>query len=293
MRRSKIFGLSLLSTLLIFSIANVSQAAPPSYVGVSKGSTYTWVASANMANVNATVISLIGQDNWTFTYAMLDDMVWNMTGNMYHIDNFLGAGFRLKVLNVSDEMMFAPIAPGAYIIGEMYGSYEPGVWTNLTYGPSMIAALLDPTYVNNTNFMYFLGMGGPPLVMSKGFPYLTVTPWLSAAMAGMPPIYGNITFTGLSNGFEITVLAEFLEWGFNQSGAPFPLPTFSDVEITVTWNENGILDLATVSYMDLTLVSFKLIPGEEEIPGFVIPVFLGVSAATIIGLISIIKKKKL
>jgi hypothetical protein len=298
MKKSKIIGLSLLTTLLIFSFANVSRAAPPDYVGVSGGQTYTWVVSANMANVNVTAISILGQDNWTIVYDMLDEMVWNSTH--LNIGDFLGTAFRLQVHNVTDEVMVPlpsphPAFPGAAVFGQISVAFQPGAWGPLNPLSVPAAVVMDPANINSTNFMYFLAGGGSgmvPLIMAKGFPYLTVAPWMNAAFGSLPPLYNNMTLSGLSNGFNMTLLASFLEWGFTQSGIPLPLPTFSDINCIATWNSNGVLDLVSVSYLGLTLISIQLLPADAEIPGFVIPVFVGVSAATILGVVSIIKRKK-
>lgn len=289
MKKVKLIGLSIITTLLFFSIVNVSQAAPPSYVGVKKGDQYTWVASIDMANINTTAIALVGAGNWTLIYDMMDEMAFNETH--LHLDDFLGAAVRLKISNVTDEVPLSGSIPGVGVFGQFSMKYG-GIWVDMNDPADPIDIICDPSYINSTNFMYYLGEGGPPLLLPKGFPYATVTPWMNAFFATFDPIYNNITFSGITNGFNATILSEFFEWGFTQSGIPGETPTFSNVNLKATWNKNGVLDLVALSYGDLTIATLKLTSEEEEIPGFVITVFLGVGAATILGIIFVIQRKK-
>ena len=68
MKKKEIFAISMLSLLVFVSIANVSVAAPPSYVGVKNGDQFIWRASVNPTNLNLTAIALFGLENWTFMY---------------------------------------------------------------------------------------------------------------------------------------------------------------------------------------------------------------------------------
>jgi hypothetical protein len=296
MKKGKFVGISLIGILIAFSFVNTTTAAPPSYVGVSTGNTYNWIASVDMASANATAISLVGAENWTLTYNIINDMLKNETG--MEIPMILGAALRVEIINVTDEVSLSlppphPAFPASGIMYNLSTALEPNVWSPPL---PMVNIILDPVNMNNSNFMYFLFSGGPPLFIPKGVNYNQVATWANTALAGYPPIYNNITFSGLPDGFQITILAEYLEWGINQSlngsSLPFPMPAFSNVICTVRWNANGVLSLASASYMGLTLVSFVLID-EGEIPGFAIPVFLGVSATTIIGIIYTIKRKRL
>lgn len=290
MKKVKLVGLSIITALLFFSIVNVSQAAPPSYVGVKNGEQFTWVASIDMGSINTTAIALVGEENWAIVYNMIDEMAFNETG--LHLDDFLGVAFRLKISNVTDEVPLSYSIPGVVVFGQFSMDYG-GTWVPINNPVDPVAIICDPSYINSTNFMYFLSEGGPPLLLPKGFPYATVTPWLNAFFATFAPIYSNITFSGTTNGFDLTILDEFFEWGFNQSGIPGETPTFSNVDVEATWNENGVLDFASLSYGGLTILTLTLMSEKaEEIPGFLIPVFLGAGAVTILGVIFVIQKKK-
>ena len=46
-KKSKLIGISLLIGLLLLSSVNISNAAPPSWVGVSAGDRYEWTVTIN------------------------------------------------------------------------------------------------------------------------------------------------------------------------------------------------------------------------------------------------------
>ena len=108
MKKGKIIGISLLSALIAFSFINTTTAAP-TYVGVTTGNTYTWVASVDMASVNGTAIALLGAENWTLIYEILDEMIENSTGMT--ISTFLAAGLKAEITNVTVEMPFPLPSP--------------------------------------------------------------------------------------------------------------------------------------------------------------------------------------
>ncbi|MHA2283881.1 MAG: hypothetical protein ACXAC5_23825 [Promethearchaeota archaeon] len=291
MKKSKIIGLSLISALLLFSLTNISHAAPPSYVGVSTGNSFTWIGSANMANVNDSAIGIIGYDNWTLTYNMLDELIENETG--LQLGSLLAGGLKASITNISDEMALPPFM-GVAVSAAISVSYEPGVWQQLTDGSFPTMYITDPTGLDITNYHYIAS--GMPLFLPKGIDFNQLATWITANISSLDPavipLYNNLTVTALSDGFQATVLGPFLEWALNLSGAPFPIPSLSNVVVDVHWNANGVFSSAELMYGGLTLVTVQLIPGTGEIPGFIIPIFLGASAIALVGVISIIRKKK-
>jgi len=290
MKKSKIIGLSLISALLVFSLTNVSHAAaPPSYVGIDIGDSYTWIATANMANINSSAISIIGAENWTLTYNMLDELVFNATA--IHIGSLLAGGMKASITNFTDEMEIYPGISGVGVFAEMNISYVPDVWVPMIDDSYPAFMIVDPTDMNETN--YFM-MISNPLFLPLGINFGQMASWITSNITGLEPIYNNVTITGLSNGFRATVLGSFLEWALaNLFGAPFPVTNLDDVVVEVTWNSNGVLSSASLKYGGLTLVTAELLgAGADEIPGYLLPVFLGVGAIAIIGTISIIRRKK-
>ncbi|MFX0105303.1 MAG: hypothetical protein ACFE75_07425 [Candidatus Hodarchaeota archaeon] len=294
MKKAKIVGLSLLSALLLCSFINISHAAP-TYVGINTGNSYIWIASPNMANLNATAINLMGEANWTIAYVMLNQMIENMTG--FGIDDFLGVGMSAVITNMTEEMPTFPGANGVGVYADIAFSYQPNNWTtilNTTYPDFPPIWLIDPAVINNTNFMYYMGMAGgvPPLFISKGLPFASIATWMNALYATMPPVYSNMTLSGLPDGFQFTILGEFLEWSMNESGTPFPISGLGNIVGTAKWNANGVLSYGSVSYGGLILATIELVPEAEIIPGYMIPVILGVSIFAVVSIISIIRRKK-
>ncbi|MFX1455447.1 MAG: hypothetical protein ACFFDB_08755 [Promethearchaeota archaeon] len=290
MKKSRIFGLSFVSLLLLFSLTNISNAAPPAYVGIKTGDSFNWVGTADMANVNSSAISLIGADNWTLTYNMLNEMIENETG--LQIGSLLAGAARVNVKNITDEMPFYPFT-GVGVYAEILVSYEPGLWMNLTDGsyPSMV--ILNPAGLNASNYHYLMEAS---LFLPKGIDFSQLATWINANVSsidpGILPLYNNLTVSALADGLKVTVLGDFFEWLLVNMSAPFPIPTIGDVELQVKWNENGVFSFAQLTYGGLALVTAQLIPGSGEIPGFVMPIFLGASAIALVGAISIIRRKK-
>ena len=289
MKKSKIIGLSLISALVIFSLTNVSHAAaPPAYVGIDIGDSFEWVATANMANINSTAIGIIGAANWTMAYNLLDELIFNATG--ISIGSLLAGGMKVSVKNFTEEYPYMWGDPRhVQVFANLSISYVPGVWVPLvddSYPSFMIANIDD---INETSYLSLMNM---PLFMPLGVNFGQLASWITANITGVPPIYSNVTVTALSNGLRATVLGSFLEWAYTDMGSPFPITGLSNVVVEVNWNSKGVLSSASLAYGGLTLVSAELLGGADEIPGYLLPVFLGVGAIAIIGTISIIRRKK-
>ncbi|MHA1986577.1 MAG: hypothetical protein ACW98D_08065 [Promethearchaeota archaeon] len=292
MKKTKILGITFISTLIILSLTNVSHAAPPSYVGISTGQSFTWVGTANIANINSTGISLLGQDNWTMIYSMLDEMVFNETG--LNIGSLLAGGIKASIKNVSDEISMPPLS-GAWVFAELSVSFQPGIWETLTDGSTPTLVIVNPTGVDITNYHYALmGGGAPPLFLPTGLDFNQLATWISSNISSldpsMIPIYNNVTVTALSDGLKATVLG--LIMSLNGSTPPFPIPTFNNIDVEVRWNANGVFSSAKLDYGGLTLVSAELVPDGAEIPGFILPIFLGAGAVGLVGAIILVKRKK-
>ncbi len=77
----------------------------------------------------------------------------------------------------------------------------------------------------------------------------------------------------------------------------FDLPDpFSDVIFDLNWDNKGMLASASLSYGTQTVLSISQTTDGtdgDEIPGFEIPIILGLSTSTIIGIIYIVNKKKI
>ncbi len=290
MKKGKVIGLSLICTLLIFSTINMARAQTPSYVGISEGDSYVWLTTVNMASVNTTMNGLIGADNWSMTYDMLNEMAKNASG--YEISDYLGAGIKADISVITPETPLWPGATGVGVFTNISVAYEIDNWVLVANDSDPTFMIADPAGLNETTFMYYLFPMGPPLFLAKGINFNQVATWIGAGLTGVPPIYNNITVTGVGNGFTFTILGAFLEDMAAGSGAPFPIPTLGNIVVTVRWNPNGILNLATFAYDGLTIATLQLIGNLEEIPGFIIPIFLGAGMIGLIGTISVVRRKK-
>jgi hypothetical protein len=282
MKKKEIFAISLLSILLFVSVANVSVAAPPSYVGIKNGDTYIWTANLNVANLNATAIALFGEDNWTYMYEYFMEYYENNTG--------------MEFQNVTDEIY--PFLPGVNASGvffDYYVAYAANNWTlvsNATTYPFPMIYFIDPSVLNESTIMY--GMMGTPLFMSKGFNYTMFVDVYQAMIASIPELNGNVTIQVHGNGFKITYKAVYLEYMFNMTGVPFEIGTLSDADMIITWNSNGVLNYASLAYGGLTLATAQLVTTDDGfIPGYELVTILGVSVTTILAIIYMKRKKNI
>ncbi len=288
MKKTKIIGIILFS-LLLLSTVNLASAAPPSYVGFSAGQEYIWTPSINFSNINTTAISLVGQDNWTLAYSMLEELLENETGMTF--DMLGGVGLRMIIHNVTDELIDSGIRySGAWF--NMDVSYAAGIWTrvvNATDSTYPMIRIINPADVNESTFMYLFSSSP---FMPIGLNYTFVATQLNNYLSGNPYTAGNMSLAKKDNGFQITIYGDYLEMMLESMGEPFNETTFEldDVIGIVRYNSLGILEYASVSYGGLILASAALTTG-LGIPGFTIPLVLGISAGTLITVIVIVKKK--
>ncbi len=288
MKKTKLIGLTLFS-LFLLSTLNFASAAPPTYVGLSAGQEYTWTPTINFSNINTTAISLVGQDNWTLAYNMLEELLENETGMTF--DMLGGLGLRMIIHNVTDELVSSGIRySGAWF--NMDVSYSAGIWTrvvNATDSTSPMLYIINPADINETTYMYLFD--SPPIVMPVGLNYDFVATQITNYFSGNPYYSGNMSMAVQGNGFQLTINGDYLEMMLESMGEPFNETSIEleNVIATVRYNSMGILEYASVSYGGLTLASASL--SEAAIPGFEIPLFLGISAGTLITIIVIVKKK--
>ncbi len=286
MKRKEKLAIALFSTLLLLSFANFSMAAPPSYVGVAIGDEFVWRPSLNMANVNTTMIGLIGEENWTIAYDMILELYENNTGMDF--GSFSGAGIKVIVKNVSDEITVAPGIFGSNLTMDIYTSAGLNNWTSAANNTA--AMIYDPNCLNETTILD--GFGGMPLIMAKGFNYTMFVNYMSTMIADDPYMNGNITIQTQGRGFKFTLKSAYLESSINMSEVPFNF-TLGDVDFIVRWNVNGVFEYGSIDYGGLTIVSIQLITVDDMIPGFEIVTIIGVSITTIVAIVYIKRKKNI
>jgi hypothetical protein len=288
MKKTKIIG-AILFSLLLLSTVNLASAAPPSYVGFSAGQEYIWTPTINFTNINTTAISLVGADNWTLAYAMLEELLENETGMTF--DMLGGLGLRMTIHNVTDELIDSGIRYGGAWFN-MDVSYTAGIWTrvvNATDSAYPMIRIINPADVNESTYMYLFSSSP---FMPIGLNYTFIATQINNYFSGNPYYSGNMSIAVQGNGFQITIYGDYLEMMLESMGEPFNETTFelNDVIGTIRYNNMGILEYASVSYGGLVLASAALTTG-LGIPGFTIPLILGISAGTLITIIVIVKKK--
>jgi len=295
MKKKELFAISLLSILLFVSFANVSVAAPPSYVGVKEGDEFIWKASLNVVNLNSTALALFGDENWTYMYNYFLEFYKNSTGMEF--DFFKGAGIKAVIQNVTDEIPhpYATGVTGSGIYFDYYIAYAANNWTLKSEAANQTEPrvfMVDPSTTNETTIMY--GVFGLPFFMPMGYNYSMFADIYQAILDYSPFTNGNVTFQVHGIGFKMTLKAVFLEWYYNMIGASFEIGTLSDVEMTCRWNSIGVFDYASLVYGDLTLATAYLETTDDGIiPGYELVTFLGVSLATLIALVYAMQKKKI
>jgi hypothetical protein len=295
MKKKELFAVSFLSVLVLVSFANVSVAAPPSYVGIKTGDEFIWTASFNIVNLNATGVALFGADNWTLMYEYFLEFMQNGTGMETPL--IAGAGMKFVMQNVSDEIPH-PYTPGLYGSGvyfDQYVAYELDNWTLVSeaanYSNPMIY-IVDPSLLNETNIMS--AMMGMPIFLPIGFPFNTFITYWSSMIAANPYLNGNVTVQVQGNGFRVTLNPTYLAWVYSNMGSPFEIGTLSSAVLTARWNSNGVFDYGTLEYGGLTMATAQLVTSEDDlIPGFEVVTLIGVSLVSIIALVYIQRKKKL
>jgi len=287
MKRKEKLAIALFSTLILLSFVDTSMAAPPSYIGVAKGDEYVWVPIINMANVNTTGIALFGQENWTIAYDMLSELYKNETG--MDLGSFVGAGIKVAVKDVSDEITVAPGIFASELTIDISVSAGLNNWTMVVN--NTVVPIYDPNSLNETTIM--AGFGGIPLIMAKGFNYSMFTNFMSTEIAADPYLNGNLTVQTQGIGFKITLKANFLSLMFNSSGVPFDVGTLGDAIFNVRWNSNGVFEYGSLEYGGLAIASIQLTAGDDSIPGFEIVTIIGVSIVTILAIIYIKRKKNI
>ena len=310
MKKKELFVISLLSILVFVSLANVSVAAPPSYVGVKIGDEFIWTSSLNMANLNSSAIALFGEENWTYMYEYFLEFFENNTGMEF--DFLTGAGIKAVITNVTDEMPYPYMSPGlngSGIYFDYYIAYAANNWIlvyNSTMDPYPMIFLINPSTLNESTIMY--SMSGLPLFMPIGYNYSMFADFYQVIIESNPYMNGNMTLQVQGNGFKYVIKANFLEYMFDMMGAPFDIGTLFDAEMTFRWNNIGVFDYASLVYGGLTLATAQLVTTDDDdddvdpvddpvdsdvlIPGYELVTIIGISITTILAIVYTKCKKK-
>ncbi len=295
-KKNKIICVSLLCSLFFISAINVSNAAPPSWVGVNTGDTFTWGITVNV-DTALTLAEDLGfsemiptgfteglgtQETVKIKVRILDvtDQMTYSNINYVNVSCLLTLTIPIPITDTDEEIEFSHIIVEYDALNytqelfEVLGSNEEGM--------TSIAGLFLPTDVNWAEFIAEV----------------------NAIQAMMPSMFSDIIITALTNGGSVSIPSEFLEQMFEEEGLfdmEVETQNLDDFEISITYNDNGVLDTAEVMYGTDVLFAVTLESGNgdedgdedgDEIPSYEISIVLITTIASTIGIIYYIKRKK-
>ena len=291
MKKTKIVGISLLGTLLFFSFVNVSHAHPD-YVGVKTGDTYTWgVTYENLQGVNHTYGGRYGEDWWKIVYGIIDGLLTVLTG--YNISEWVGAAYRVKVTNMTDEMPTWGGTPGVGIYTNKYVKTKTTNWL-LVHSDSWPSPpgtwLFDPANLNQSTWDWYFSFLRPYLIPTEfvplGISFTSLTNYMTNNLQSLYPFFpANTTVNTFGSGLEIIIPSSYLE-----NIAQTPAGSLENVELSMQYPDNGVCGPLRYRYGN-TLFEFGLVSEGGGIPGYTLSIILGTGAVGIISLIYIIRKK--
>lgn len=265
MKKVKLLCLSILGLLFLIPLVNYSTAAPGDYVGIEEGDSFSWKLSIN---VNAIT-------------ALLEDMGGSIA-ELEDLEDMAALGsltFIATVNNILPETtMMVNFVSVTYVpVNTTFSASIPGFGTQ-EMGTEIVAVFSNETdnYLH-TMFYYF----------EHGFSFMFAAQnlnWTKAVedvneIYGLNPMYLNIIVTEVSNGFKLVITE-------GELNAPQ-----KEIELRMTYTSKGVLSYAGFKYNGATAMSLTLGGDEGEIPGYVLPIFMGTIAIVGIGLIYVIKKK--
>jgi hypothetical protein len=293
MKTPKIYCLTIISVLLLFSVINVARATPPNYLGVKKGDEFIWRGSINMANINATAVTLFGADNWTYMYNYFTEYYKNETGDDFGL---IGApGIKMVIKNVTDEItgVYTGSLSGVGLLPDLYADNGNGTWQLMLNSSSFPPGsfpfyVINPSSINETTFSYALTS---EFVIPIGLNFATIAGWWQTAMTANPIFNGNVTIAAEGYGLKITFMSKFFEWFLNYTGFPFNITgILSDADIHLRWNSQGVFEYGSIIYGGLTIATAQL-ETSAAIIGYDLIILIGTSTLSIITIIYIYKKK--
>lgn len=280
-RKSKLISIFFLSSLLFISSINVSKAAPPSWVGVSVGDTFTW---SIIVNVN-TALAIVDDINST-------GLLPNIFGPLDPIDLF-GTQQEVKIkvnvlsitdLKTSNNIDYVNVSCSLTLI-------LPGTTTveDVTEFGNLILKYVPNNYTRKILEFDFIEMGPTlgALFIPTDINWAQLVTEVNLMIDMIPQFPSGLTFTALTNGVEATL-----------TGQTLALPdigtfTLSEIKVALTYNDDGVLDTVEIKYGGDVLLTFSLTGGTDaEIPSYEVSIVLITTLAASIGIIYYIKKRK-
>ncbi len=288
-KKNKLICISLLCSLLFISTINVTTAAPPSWVGISTGDTFTWRITVNVD----TALDLA--DDLGFS-EMIPSEITTELGDQEDVL------IRVRVLGVTDQMTY-------------HGINYVNASCSLTLILPDTTTVEDVTEFGNiivefdsTNYMQELidvlgseeeGMEGiaAGLFLPTDINWASFIAEVNAVIAMMPEEFSELIITALANGGSITIPSGFIDEMLAEEGLmgiEMQNMNLAEIEFSITYNDNGVLNTAEVLYGSDVLFTVALESGGDgdEIPSYEISIVLITTAVATISVIYYIKRKR-
>jgi hypothetical protein len=262
MKKAKILCLSVLGILFLIPFTNFSTAAPGDYVGVSVGESYSWGVY-----VNPSQYALMATDMGAEIPPELDAI--SSVGS-------LKIGARVDYIFPEDSMILNAslvfyVAMNVTItltvpgMGSESEVFEIPVFSNVT------------DYYMHMMYYYFDSSGPSFLFIAHDLNWTKAVDDVDE-IYDIHPTYNLVNVSELANGIQLDVPAGLLN------------ASQKAIEIQLEYTEKGVLSYAGFNYDGVKTMALSL-GGDDEIPGFILPIVISTITGVSIGLIYVIKRK--
>jgi hypothetical protein len=271
MKKSPLILVVLSGLFFLLPIINFTTAVPPNWIGVQVDEEYTWSISINPTTIT-TYYTDMGQPAPDLSGLSGITSV-DIKGVIEWIsDENTGTFYDYVLINMSIWMN----VPG-------YGwmPYFPS-WQFMTV---VVLAPDTPNYFNSTvdaienepiNPEY--NMLAPFLIVPTTLNWTLAALELNSLVDSFYTGLSTITITEYGNGFQVTIPAQNIE-GYDMQAHTF----------TAQWSSKGVFAQGGMAYGGSAMISVN---APDEIPGYEIPIILGVLSAATLGIIVYVRKKR-
>ncbi len=287
MKLSKINKLMIcLLGLLLSTSIHFATAIPNEYVGVNVGENYSWVLSIDQSTLNEFNTDMEDKlDLINISFPIIE--------NLFSYGVYPKINFKATILSISDEYLGSIYGDEDYYYKEVNVSFTiniPGLGDLITSELSIIvlANETDLLIVPTLNYGLYGIINIPQGFYNFSLIFIANNlNWtklisdfqeLVDQISGM--INGNITLTEIENGF----IYNNPEGAFNE--------IHKEIEITISYNDNGVLKNCEITYDKASLLTFILSNGaEESIFGYHLLITIPASIAIILSIALYITKR--
>ncbi|KKM79973.1 hypothetical protein LCGC14_1344570 [marine sediment metagenome] len=265
-KKSKLISIFFIGSLLFISSINVGKAAPPSWVGVNVGDSFTWTITAyrDSAITLLTDLGLAAEIPSNITDEVAAQEEVQISVEILSITDLMTSN-GMEYVNVSCSLSL--VMPGTTTIEDI-----------LEFG-NLIVKYVPTNYTGQ-----FMNLGEIEMGYSIGALFIpTDINWaeliteVNAMMNMITVVPSGLSVEALTNGVRVTY-AE--------------VPPMDEIIGTITYNSNGVLNTVEIRYGGDLLLKVALSGGEGEIPSYEVSIVLITTLGTSIGIIYYIKKKK-